>query len=82
MFFEVLDNMPHDKVIFDKERKEYRKYSKVDLETMEEVEEDISKDPVVKNCLQLYIKSEASRIQEEGKLSFLDKIAKKVASKS
>ncbi len=31
MFFEVLDNMPHDKVVFDKEVNEYRQYSKVDL---------------------------------------------------
>jgi hypothetical protein len=51
MFFEVLDNMPHDKVVFDKETKEYKKYSKVDLNTMEEVFEDIDKDQCVKKCL-------------------------------
>jgi hypothetical protein len=51
MFFEVLDNMPHDKVVFDKETKEYKKYSKVDLNTMEEVFEEIDKDQCVKKCL-------------------------------
>jgi hypothetical protein len=35
MFFEVLDNMPHDKVIWDDQSKEYKTYSKVCLETME-----------------------------------------------
>ncbi len=34
MFFEVLDNMPHDKVIYDKETKNFKTYSKVDLESM------------------------------------------------
>lgn len=57
MFFEVLDNMPHDKVIFDKETKEYKKYSKVDLNTMEEVFEEIDKDQCVKKCLELFQKS-------------------------
>lgn len=57
MFFEVLDNMPHDKVIFDKETKEYKKYSKVDLNTMEEVFEEIDKDQCVNKCLELFQKS-------------------------
>ena len=57
MFFEVLDNMPHDKVIFDPSSSEYKKYSKVCLETMEEVFEDISKDPSIKSCLDLFNKS-------------------------
>ena len=31
MFFEVLDNMPHDKVVFDSGSKAYKTYSKVCL---------------------------------------------------
>lgn len=49
--------MPHDKVIFDKDANGYKKYSKVCLETMEEVFEDIGKDSTIKNCLELFQKS-------------------------
>lgn len=81
MFFEVLDNMPHDKVVFNKESNDYSKYSKVCLETMEEVFEEVNKDLVVKNCLELFNKSEVHRLEEERKLSFVDRLAKKVATR-
>jgi hypothetical protein len=73
--------MPHDKVIFDASSNGYRQFSKVCLDTMEETFEDISKDSVVKDCLDLYQKSELSRMEEEKKLSFLDRMAKKIATR-
>ena len=73
LFFEVLDNLPHDKVIWSEALNKYDCFVTVDLDSNLEAKEFIEKDPLVKECLEIYLKAAASRSQEEK--PFLDKIA-------
>lgn len=53
--------MPHDKIVYNNEKNIYDKYVKVDLDSMEEKQEDIEKDGIIKKCLELYQKSQVKR---------------------
>lgn len=73
LFFEVLDNLPHDKLIWSEPLNKYDCFVTVDLDSNQEAQEFIEKDPLVKECLQIYLKAQESKIHEEK--SLLDKIA-------
>lgn len=73
LFFEVLDNLPHDKLIWSQPLNKYDSFVTVDLDSNQEAKEFIEKDPLVKECLEIYLKAAESKIQEEKPL--LDKIA-------
>jgi hypothetical protein len=55
LFFEVLDNMPHDKVIWNPEQKVFDSFVTVDIESNEESQSGIESDGLVKECLDLYL---------------------------
>jgi hypothetical protein len=54
----VLDNLPHDKVVFNPSTQRYDRFSIVNLDTNEEKLESVDGDELVKDCLELYLKHE------------------------
>lgn len=59
IFLEVLDNLPHDKVIKNETSSPtYDKFSLANIETNEEKYENVDNDKLIKECLDLYIKCE------------------------
>jgi hypothetical protein len=57
LFFEVLDNLPHDKLIWNNNTSAYDSYATADLETAKEMFEPIAKDALIGDCLDLYLSS-------------------------
>lgn len=72
LFFEVLDNMPHDKVIWNPEQKAFDSFVTVDIESNEESQSNIESDGLVKECLDLYLQLEKREEKNEG---IMDRIA-------
>ena len=54
LFFEVLDNLPHDKILWNAANNNYDRFVTVDTETNQESTENIQRDVLIKECLFLY----------------------------
>ena len=50
LFFEVLDNMPHDKIIWNEELKMHDRFVTANIDSNEESTEMIDNDPLIKEC--------------------------------
>lgn len=73
LFFEVLDNLPHDKVLWNTQSSRYDSYITVNTDEMQERAEPIEEDALVKECLSFYLKSKGRG--REPSQPFLDRIA-------
>ena len=78
LFFEVLDNLPHDKILWNEDLNRYDKFVTVDIDSNQEATEHIEKDSIIKECLDIYNKSD-KEIQKP--LSVLDKAAEYFVNK-
>ena len=83
IFLEVLDNLPHDKVVRNPQSGRYEKMSMVNLKTKEEILVDVKEDKIVSECLDIHLKAEKFKsIHSIGKsTNILDKIAVKIIEK-
>jgi hypothetical protein len=72
LFFEVLDNMPHDKVLWNAANSTYDRFVTADVENNQEGSEDIQADALIQECLELY--QQIDRSQDRAP-SFMDRVA-------
>lgn len=83
IFLEVLDNLPHDKVLMNEATGNYDQMAMVDMESMEESYVDVREDKLALECLDLYLKTQ--KLNKSGGArewhNVLDRIATKIVER-